>query len=69
MNTNAGGKDQYMTEHRCVECGEVCEVIVKQWQEKENFWGAPCWRDCYEDVSQCCQAEAEEIEEDKSRAN
>lgn len=47
----------------CEKCGEPCEVITRHWREQEIFWGAPCWRDCYEDASECCEAEVIEEEE------
>lgn len=47
----------------CTECNLPCDVITLQWKERDEFWGAPCWRDCYEDVSECCEAEMTEVEE------
>jgi hypothetical protein len=47
----------------CTKCHQPCDVVEKHWQEKDEFWGAPCWRDCYEDVSDCCHEEIEETEE------
>lgn len=46
----------------CTKCGKACDVVTSHWKEKEEFWGAPCWRDCYEDVSECCEAEMEEVD-------
>jgi len=48
-------------EYVCTKCGQVCDVIEKSWKERENFWGAPCYRTEYEDVSECCHVEAEDL--------
>lgn len=48
----------------CTECNLPCDVITLHWKERDEFWGAPCWRDCYEDVSECCEAEMTEVEEE-----
>ncbi len=46
----------------CTQCNQPCEIVTLHWQERDEFWGAPCWRDCYEDASECCEAEVMEIE-------
>jgi len=43
--------------HICMNCHEICTVIVHEWKEREEFWGAPCWRTEYEDRSECCDDE------------
>lgn len=47
----------------CANCNCPCDTVTVRWKERDEFWGAPCWRDCYEDVSDCCNAETHEIEE------
>ena len=47
----------------CTKCNLPCEEITIHWREKDEFWGAPCWRDIYEVVSECCEAEIVEMEE------
>lgn len=47
--------------HKCTKCGMPCDVVEKVWKERENFWGAPCYRTEYEDVSECCGVEFEEL--------
>lgn len=55
-----------MPRYKCWECRKSCELVTVWYKEKDEFWGAPCWRDVAEDVSDCCNAELEEIDEDES---
>ncbi len=44
----------------CTKCHQECEVVTLRWKEREEFWGAPCWREESEDRSACCNAEVYE---------
>ena len=50
--------------NKCTKCGEPCEVITIENYDIEEFWGAPVKRYYSDDVSECCQAEVEEVEAD-----
>ena len=47
----------------CINCDQPCEVITIHGSDTEEFWGAPVQRPWSEDVSECCEAEIEEVED------
>ena len=50
--------------YKCTKCGEPCEIIQIEEYDIEEFWGAPVKRYYYEDASECCHAEAEEVDDE-----
>lgn len=48
----------------CCKCDKECEVISVEDYDIEEFWGAPVRRYYSDDVSDCCEAEIEELEDE-----
>ena len=57
-----------MSATRCTACNQPCDQIELRWKERDEFWGAPVWRDCYEAASDCCEAEIYEEEAEEATA-
>ena len=49
----------------CTKCDQECDVITIEGYDIEECWGAPVRRPWFEDVSECCEAEIEEIADEK----
>lgn len=41
----------------CEQCGKPCDIVEIYEDNPEEFWGVPCMRREYMDVSDCCHAE------------
>jgi hypothetical protein len=48
----------------CTKCNVKCEVIEIEGYDMEECWGAMVKRPWFEDVSDCCEAEVEEVEDE-----
>jgi hypothetical protein len=53
-----------MSVNICSKCEKECEVITVEGYDIEEFWGAPVRRYYYDDVSDCCQEEVEDGDQD-----
>jgi hypothetical protein len=51
--------------NKCSKCGLECEAVFITLYDNDEFWGAPCKRPYTEEVSECCEAEVEEVEDNK----
>jgi len=49
----------------CENCGERCELIDVDDGGYEEVWGARIWVPAWTKVSDCCQAETEEVENEE----
>tara|TARA_R110000803_G_scaffold192258_1_gene255031 strand:- start:374 stop:565 length:192 start_codon:yes stop_codon:yes gene_type:complete len=47
----------------CSRCNLECDVISVENFDWEEFWGAPVKRYYTDDISDCCEAEIEEVED------
>jgi hypothetical protein len=43
--------------HYCAACGEPCEVIERKDYDPDEFWGMPCRRPAFVNISSCCDSE------------
>ena len=48
----------------CDKCDQPCDIITIHGSDTEEFWGAPVQRPWSEDVSECCEAEVYEKDEE-----
>lgn len=55
-----------MTYYKCEKCDTLCDLVAVDNGNYEEVWGARMWIPVWEDVSDCCHAECEEISEEEA---
>lgn len=52
--------------YRCLRCNQECDLVTEDHGGWEEFWGAPVWHTQLVDVSDCCNDEYEEVDDDEN---